>query len=131
MKKGNKQLLVVGDRVLIAPEVGEVRTKVGLILPPGAVEKEDVQGGKVVAMGPGTALPPPTDDFEEPWKNSQGAPRYLPMQVQIDDYAVFFRKAAIEITFQDTRYLVVPQSAILALVRDQEGEVPDTLPEDF
>ncbi|MEE9390991.1 MAG: co-chaperone GroES family protein, partial [Planctomycetota bacterium] len=106
-------------------------TKVGLILPPGAVEKEDVQGGKVVAMGPGTALPPPTDDFEEPWKSNGGTPRYLPMQVRIDDYAVFFRKAAIEITFQDIRYLVVPQSAILALVRDQEDSIPDTLPEDF
>ena len=30
-----------------------------------------------------------------------------------------FRKAAVEITFEGDRYLVVPQAAILALVRDE------------
>ena len=34
------------------------------------------------------------------------------------DYALFFRKASVEITFENERYLVVPQAAILALVRD-------------
>ncbi len=32
--KGNKHLIVVGDRVLIKCEDGEERTKVGLYLPP-------------------------------------------------------------------------------------------------
>ncbi len=128
MRKGKKELLVVGDRVLIEPEEGETRTKVGLLLPPGAVEKEAVQSGRVTALGPGTPLPPPEAEGE-PWKTPYQTPRYLPMQVEIGDYAVFFRKAAIEITFEDSKYLVVPLAAILVLVR--ESQVPDSLPEDF
>jgi co-chaperonin GroES (HSP10) len=58
-----KRLLVVGDRVLIAPEEGEERTRVG-------------------------------------------------------DYALFFRRAAVEITFEGKKHLVVPQAAILTLVRE-------------
>ena len=126
MKRGNKQLLVVGDRVLVEPEDGETRTKVGLLLPPGVKEKEDVRGGRVVALGPGIPLPPPQDE-SEPWKAPYRAPRYMPMEVEIGDYALFFRKAAIEITFEDEAFLVVPHGAILVLVRG--GTVPDQLPE--
>ena len=57
MKRGNKRLLVVGDRVLVRPEKSEGMTKVGLYLPPGVVEKEEVRGGVVVAIGPGQPLP--------------------------------------------------------------------------
>ncbi len=127
MRKGRKELLVVGDRVLVLPEGGEPRTQVGLLLPPGALEKEQVQGGTIVAVGPGLPLAPPGDDDAEPWKRTRSEPRYLPMQVEIGDYAVFFRKAAIEITFEGERYLVVPHAALLALVR--ESRIPDTLPE--
>jgi len=52
--------------------------------------------------------------------------RYLPMQARVGDYALFFRKAAVEITVENDRFLVVPQAAILALVREpgerEEGE---------
>ena len=129
MRKGRKELLVVGDRVLVEREDGEDRTEVGLLLPPGAVEKEAVQTGRVVAMGPGTPLPPPNEADPEPWRSPNQQPRYLPMQVDIGDFAVFFRKAAIEISFEGGKYLVVPQSAILVLVR--EPRVPDSLPEEL
>ena len=39
------------------------------------------------------------------------------MQARVGDYALFFRKAAVEITFEGDRFLVVPQPAILALSR--------------
>jgi hypothetical protein len=39
------------------------------------------------------------------------------MQALVGDFALFFRKAAVEITFETKRYLVVPQGAILVLVR--------------
>jgi len=126
MRKGRKELLVVGDRVLVRHDRSEERTKVGLLLPPGVLEKEEVRGGIVVAKGPGTPLPPPADEHES-WKDDYRAPRYLPMQVEVGDYALFFRKAAIEITFEDERFLVVPHGAILVLVRGVE--VPDGLPE--
>lgn len=129
MRKGKKELLVVGDRVLVEPEEGEDRTEVGLLLPPGAVEKEAVQTGRVVAMGPGTPLPPPNEDDPEPWRTPSQQARFLPMQVEIGDFAVFFRKAAIEISFEGSKYLVVPQGAILVLVR--EPQVPDSLPDEL
>lgn len=44
--------------------------------------------------------------------------RFVPMQARPGDYALFFRKAAVEITFENERFLVVPQAAILALVRE-------------
>lgn len=128
MKKGRKELLVVGDRVLVAAEKEEARTKVGLFLPPGVLEKEDVRGGTVVAIGPGQPLPPPQDEHE-PWKEGYRTPRFLPLQVQLGDYALFFRKAAIEITFEDENFLVVPYGAILVLVRSDR--VPDELPPDL
>jgi co-chaperonin GroES (HSP10) len=126
VKRGNRELLVVGDRVLIEPDEGERRTKVGLLLPAGVVEKEDVRSGTVVALGPGIQLPPPLDD-NEPWKTPRAHARYMPMQVEIGDHALFFRKAAIEITFEERSYLVVPYSAILVLVRGDR--VPDQLPD--
>lgn len=116
-----KRLIVVGDRVLIAPEEGEERTNVGLYLPPTAVESRQVQGGRIVATGPGTPMAEPASMDEEPWKIHGSDVKYLPMQALMGDYALFFRKAAVEITFEGKSYLVVPQAAILVLVRGGGG----------
>jgi len=115
-----KKLIVVGDRVLVTPAEGEERTNVGLYLPSTAVDRQAVQGGRIVATGPGVPLSAPTELDEEPWKVTGGEPRYVPMQALIGDYALFFRKAAVEITFEGKRYLVVPQAAILVLVRAKD-----------
>lgn len=112
-----KRLIVVGDRVLITPEAGEERTNVGLYLPATALEGRQVQGGRIVATGPGTPMTEPASMDEEPWKIRGAEVKYLPMQAGVGDYALFFRKAAVEITFEDKTYLVVPQAAILVLVR--------------
>jgi len=125
MSDSRKRLIVVGDRVLISPEEGEDRTKVGLYLPATAIDKQAVQGGKVVATGPGTAVSAPTELDEEPWKIGATEPRYMPLQARIGDYAIFFRRAAVEITFEGSRYLVVPQAAILTLVREEDDEELD------
>ncbi|RFC42357.1 MAG: Chaperonin subunit, partial [Verrucomicrobia bacterium] len=45
---GKRELLVVGDRILIRVEDGEERTKVGLYLPATAVDGQQVQGGTIV-----------------------------------------------------------------------------------
>lgn len=115
------RLIVVGDRVLIAPEAGEERTSVGLYLPPTALESRQVQGGRIVATGPGTPMAEPASMDEEPWKMHSPDVRYLPMQAEVGDYALFFRKAAVELTFEEKTYLVVPQAAILVLVRGHPG----------
>ena len=117
-----KRLIVVGDRVLIKPEEGEDRTNVGLYLPASAVDSQAVQGGTVVARGPGNPVGAPTEIDDEPWKEGTRSPRYVPVQARIGDYAIFFRKAAVEITFEGERYLVVPQAAILTLVREEDDQ---------
>jgi co-chaperonin GroES (HSP10) len=117
MIRNDKELIVVGDRVLVQLEDGEERTKVGLYLPSTAVDSQAVQGGTIVATG----QPMPSFDSasgEEPWKEPLRETRFVPMQARRGDYALFFRKAAVEITFENERYLVVPQAAILALVRE-------------
>jgi co-chaperonin GroES (HSP10) len=128
MSKKQKRLLVVGDRVLVKVEDGEQRTKVGLYLPPSAIDSQAVQGGEIVSTGPGLALPDLADQGDEPWRigGLNREARYVPMQARAGDFALFFRKAAVEITFENEQYLVVPQAAILALVRDTHH---DDLPE--
>jgi co-chaperonin GroES (HSP10) len=120
MEPNRKQLIVVGDRVLIKPEEGEERSRVGLYLPATAVDNQAVQAGEVVATGPGTPISAPTELNEEPWKIGGGEARYLPVQARKGDYAIFFRRAAVEITFEGEKYLVVPQAAILTLVRESK-----------
>jgi chaperonin GroES len=125
VRKSNKELIVVGDRVLVKVEDGEERTNVGLYLPPTAVDNQAVQSGIIVATGPGLPLPAPDTGTDEPWRTVGGSreTRFVPMQAQVGDYALFFRKAAVEITFEGERYLVVPQAAILALVRDDGFDI--------
>lgn len=113
-----KQLLVVGDRVLINPEDGDDRTRVGLYLPATAIDAMQVQTGLIVATGPGTPVADLSSLDEEPWKVDQRESRSRGMQARVGDHAIFFRKAAVEITFEEKRYLVVPQAAILVLVRE-------------
>lgn len=131
--ENRKRLVVMGDRVLVVPESGEERTSVGLYLPSTAIDRQAVQGGKIVATGPGTPLAEPTALDDEPWRLSAtgAAPRYLPLQAEVGDYALFFRKAAVEITFEDQRYLVVPQAAILVVVRSRDTVVEDPIPDDL
>lgn len=138
------RLVVVGDRVLIAPDEGDDRTEVGLYLPRWAVEKESVQAGRIVACGPGFPVPEPGSMEDEPWKTADASPRFFPMQARPGDYAIFLRKASVEIKFEGTTYLIVPQGAILLLDRgarpsrrvdrdppDSESEADPTDEDDF
>jgi len=119
MEFPKKQLLLVGDRVLITPEEGEDRMRAGLYLPPTAVDAMQVQSGLVIAVGPGDPVADMSSGDDEPLKIGERQPRWRPMQARVGDHAIFFRKAAVEITFEEKRYLVVPQAAILVLVREE------------
>ena len=113
-----KQLLVVGDRVLITPEDGDDRTRVGLYLPATAIDAQQVQTGLIVATGPGTPIADVSALDDEPWKLESREGKNRAMQARVGDHAIFFRKAAVEISFEERKYLVVPQAAILVLIRD-------------
>lgn len=115
--KSKKQLIVVGDRILIKPDTEKDKTNSGLYLPQGVETKEKVQGGYVFKVGPGYPLPDP-GSTDEPWDKNRSEPKYLPLQAEEGDYALFLRKSAVEIEFEKEKYLLVPQSALLLLVRD-------------
>jgi chaperonin GroES len=122
MNRRRKKLIVVGDRVLIRPDDGVDRTAVGLYLPQTVLEKDAVQSGVVAATGPGLVLPDPGASDDEPWKHSAHEAQHAPMQASEGDVAIFLRKAAVEIKYEDKTYLVIPQSAILVLLRDEDDD---------
>jgi chaperonin GroES len=80
-------------------------------------ENEKVQIGFVVKVGPGYPIPSVSDN-DEPWKNSSDEPKYVPLQPKEGDQAVYLQNSAIEIEFNREKYVVVPHSAILILLRD-------------
>jgi len=118
-----KELIIVGDRVLISPDEGDDRTDTGLYLPQGIREKEKVQSGMVVKTGPGYPIPDPTALEIEPWQTPKFESRYFPLQAREGDYCIFLRNAGIEIAFEGKKYIIVPHSAILALLRNKENRV--------
>lgn len=116
-----KQIIMIGDRVLIDPEAGPDRTQTGLYLPPTVKEKDKVQGGFVVKVGPGYPFQDPNKS-EEPWSAKRaGDLRYIPLQIFEGDYALFLRDAAFEIEFEGKKLLIVPYGSILAVVRGELG----------
>ena len=117
-----KNIIVVGDRILLQLEEGEDKTKSGLYLPASVREKEKVAMGKVIKVGPGYPIPNPNYTEDEPWSSPKDPMRYIPLQAKDGDLAVFLREQAIEVEFEDTKYLIVPQSAVLVLVRNELSE---------
>lgn len=114
-----KKLIVVGDRVLIRPMKESDKTDSGLYLPPSVQEKEKIQRGYVIKVGPGYPLPMPADE-DDLWKGKEEQVKYLPLQAQEADLAIFLQKGAIEVMYENEKYYIVPQSSILMLEREEE-----------
>jgi co-chaperonin GroES (HSP10) len=113
-----KKMIVVGDRVLVCPEDPAGTTKSGLYLPPSVQELEKIQSGYVVKTGPGYALPNPNFE-DEPWVADKEPVRYIPLQVEEGDYVIFMKSQGIEIEFEGEKYIILPYSAILLIVRKE------------
>lgn len=113
-----KRLIVVGDRVLIKPKNPSDRTNTGLYLPPTVTEKEQVQSGYIVKVGPGFPIPAASED--ESWKASEEKVKYMPLQAKEGDLAIYIQRNAIELEYDDEKYVIVPQSSILMLERSED-----------
>lgn len=113
-----RRLIVVGDRVLIKPKSPNERTNSGLYLPPTVTEKEQVQTGYVIKVGPGYPIPSPMED--EPWKDADEKVKYMPLQAQEGDLAIYLQRNAIDLEYDSEKYVIVPQSAILLLDRTED-----------
>jgi co-chaperonin GroES (HSP10) len=113
-----KKFIMVGDRVLIKPKSQQEKTKSGLYLPPGVQEKEKVNSGYVLKVGPGYPIPAISDD--EPWMDVKEGVKYVPLQPREGDLAVYLQNSGYEIEFKKEKYIIIPHSAILMLIRDEE-----------
>lgn len=116
--KNLQKFIVVGDRVLIRPQEDTNKTNSGLYLPAGVSEKEKIQSGYVIKVGPGYATSTQNDD--ESWKGNTEQVKYIPLQAKEGDLAIFLRKEAFEIEFEKEKLLIVPNSAILLLIRNDD-----------
>ena len=112
-----EKFIVVGDRVLIKPKSPQEKTKSGLYLPPGVQENEKIHTGYVLKVGPGYPIPA-IQEADEPWKDRADEVKYVPLQPKSGDLAVYLQKSGYEIEFNQERYVIVPHSAILLLIRD-------------
>ena len=84
----------LADRVLIQPKEAETKTASGIFIPDTAKEKP--QEGVVVAVGPG--------------KKDET------MEVKVGDNVIYGKYAGTEVTVGDTKYLIVKQADILAIL---------------
>lgn len=84
----------LADRVLILPDAAEEKSAGGIILPDSAKEKP--LRGKIIATGNGT-------------KDEE-------MVVKEGDSVLYGKYAGTEIEFEGTKYLIMRQSDILAII---------------
>ena len=112
------KVIMVGNKVLIKPVADRECTRSGLYLPPGIREKEKTATGYVVKVGPGYPIPAAMDEGDA-WKSKEEV-KYVAIQPKPGDLAVYLQSNACEIEFNDEKYLILPDSAILMLIRDEE-----------
>ena len=117
-QKDIDKFIMIGDKVLIKPKNPQSQTKSGLYLPP-TVQQEKIQSGYIIKVGPGFPLPSQKEGHEVWEKKEDEAVHYLPLQAHEGDLAVYLQNAAYEIKFNDEKFLIVPHSAILMLLRDE------------
>jgi len=114
-----QKFILIGDRVLIKPKSAAQRTQGGLYLPPGVEEKRKIQSGYVIRVGPGYPIPAPVET-DEPWKDTRDNLKYFPLQAKQGDLAVYLQDSAFDVEFNAEKFYIVPHSAILMLVRDDD-----------
>jgi co-chaperonin GroES (HSP10) len=118
-----EKFIVIGDRIVLRPKSTSEKTKTGLYLPPGVQEKEKIQSGFIVKTGPGYAVAPPQEP-DEVWKEMNKSPQYIPLQAKEGDLAIYLQSSSHEIEYEDIKYVIVPQSAILLIIRESDLREP-------
>lgn len=89
----------LGDRVVIRVLEQEEKTASGIFLPDTAKEKPSQ--GEVVAVGPGKVQ----DDGKR-----------VALDVKVGDKIIFSKYAGTEVKFEGTKYLIVSERDILAVI---------------
>ena len=118
-EKDLEKFIMVGDRVLVKPKSPMSKTQSGLYLPPTVQENEKVHSGYVVKVGPGYPIPAMADEAE-PWKGKQEEVKYIPLQAQVGDLAIYLHKSGFEIEFNKEKYIILSHAAIMMIIRDED-----------
>ncbi len=120
-----KNIVVIGDRILLKPLAEANITGSGLYLPPSVKENNAVHTGMVVKTGPGYPIPAQQDP-DQFLREASEAVNYVPLQVKEGDQALYLHAAGHEIEVNHERYVIIPQNAILLVFRnDIESELKD------
>jgi len=114
----NEELMLVGDKVLIEPDNTNHKTDGGLFLPQGVREKEKVQYGIIVKIGPGYPVVDPSFINQDPWSETSSKDKYFPLQAKEGDHCIFLKDHGFEIQYKRKKYYVVSHSAVLMLIRN-------------
>lgn len=117
-EKDLAKIIMVGDKVLIKPKNPNTQTTSGLYLPLTVIDKENIQAGYVIKVGPGFPIPTVNDEVES-WKENQEAIKYIPLQVKAGDLAVYLAKSGFEVEFKGEKYIILSHAAIVMIVRDE------------
>ena len=91
----------IGSGVVVRRNDSEIKTEGGIVLPD--VAKEKPCRGVVVAVGPGNILNDGTR---------------APMEVKVGDEVIFGQYSGHEIEVSDTRYIVMTEKEVHAIVLD-------------
>ena len=111
------KFILVGDRILIKPKNATNKTRSGLYLPPGLQENEKIHSGYVIKVGPGYPIPGNLD--EEPWMEKKGNLKYIPLQPEEGDLAIYLQKSGFEIQYNKEKYIIVSHASVLMIIRDE------------
>ena len=93
------KLVPLGDRVVLKQVEAEETTASGIVLPGQAQEKP--QQAEVIAVGPGGVV--------------NG--KEVKMEVEVGNTVIYSKYAGTEVEMEDTKYIIVKQSDILAVVK--------------
>lgn len=99
------KLIPLGDRIIVAPDAQEEKTKGGIILPTNSQEKP--QMGTVVAVGKGR--------IDENGK-------LVPMNLTKDDRILFGKYTGTEIKISEQNYLIMHETDVMGRFESEEGD---------
>ena len=95
-------LIPLADRVVLKPLSPESVTKFGIIIPESVTGKDKPERGTVVAVGPGK--------YDED--------TLIPMTVKVGDTVLFSKYGFDEVKVDGEEYLILSESQILAVVKN-------------
>jgi chaperonin GroES len=93
-----EKLSPLGNNVIVKPVAQEELSRGGIIIPDTAKEKP--QEGEIIAMGPGKV-------------NKAG--NLVPLEVSVGDRVIFAKYTGSEIKIEGEKYIIMPESDILAI----------------